>query len=129
MSTGQPNKTQADMNRHNNEYLETLRLQAKINQQNLEVNRTYQETGTLPPSTQMMDTRSNAEKLQDSEKLKASIVLAMAPIAEPQFATAVVQKVLASPLNVGGMLIRWLAQNVDNMVQVLKKKICYWYCR
>ena len=122
MSTGQPNKTQADMNRHNNEYLETLRLQAKINQQNLEVNRTYQETGTLPPSTQMMDTRSNAEKLQDTEKLKASIVLAMAPIAEPQFATAVVQKVLASPLNVGGMLMRWLAQNVDNMVQVLKKK-------
>jgi len=122
MSTGQPNRTQADMNRHNNEFLENLRLQAKINQQNLEANRAYQETGTLPPTTQMLDTRTNAEKLADVENLKQSIVLAMAPIAEPQFATAVVQQVLSSPLNVGGMLIRWLAQNIENMVQVLKKK-------
>jgi hypothetical protein len=122
MTTGQPIKFPSDRNKYNNEYMESLKLQINLNQNNLEVNRLYKETGQLPASTQMMDTRSNEEKLADVHNLKQSIISDLAPIAEPMFASAVIQGVIDSPLNVNNSLFRYLAQNAQIFAQSLSKK-------
>ncbi len=123
--SGQPTNTQADINRKRNEYLETLNLQESINDMNLQANKTYLLTGQLPPQSQMQDTRTNAEKLADVEKLKSNIADALKPIAESGFSHQIVNKVMNSPLNVDNSLIRFLAQRVDGIVEQLKKLIPY----
>jgi len=122
MTTGQPIKLPSDRNKYNNEFMESLQMQIDLNQKNLEVNRLYKETGQLPASTQMMDTRSNEEKLADIHNLKQSIISDLAPIAEPMFASAVIQGVIDSPLNVDNSLFRYLAQNASTFAQTLSKK-------
>jgi len=122
MTTGQPIRFPSDRNKYNNEYMESLQLQINLNQNNLEVNRLYKETGQLPASTQMTDTRSNEEKLADVHSLKQSIISDLAPIAEPMFASAVIQGVIDSPLNVDNSLFRYLAQNAQTFAQTLSKK-------
>lgn len=122
MTTGQPIKYPSDRNKYNNEFMESLQLQIELNQKNLEVNRLYKETGQLPASTQMMDTRSNEEKLADVHNLKQSIISDLAPIAEPMFASAVIQGVIDSPLNIDNSLFRYLAQNAQTFAQTLSKK-------
>lgn len=122
MTTGQPIRLPSDRNKYNNEFNEALQLQIDLNQTNLEVNRLYKQTGQLPASTQMMDTRSNEEKLMDVEYLKQQIISDLRPIAEPMFASAVVQGVINSPLNVNNSLFRYLAQNAQNFAQTLSKK-------
>lgn len=119
--SGQPVRTAADENRFRNEYMETLALQEAINDMNLQANKTYLLTGQLPPSSQMQDTRTNAEKLADIEKMKRDIAEGLRPIAEPQFAYAIVNKIIESPLNLNGSLLRFLAQRVDSIVDQLKK--------
>ena len=122
MTTGQPIKVPSDRNKYNNEFMENLRLQIKLNDQNLQANRLYITTGQLPASTQMADTRSTSEKLADIEGLKRSIVADLAPIAEPAFAYAVINGVLNSPLNIDNSLFRYLAQNASQLAQQLSKK-------
>jgi hypothetical protein len=122
MTTGQPIRYPSDRNKYNNEYMESLQLQINLNQQNLEVNRLYKETGQLPASTQMKDTRSNEEKLADVEYLKHQIMSDLKPIAEPMFASAVIQGVINSPLNVNNSLFRYLAQNASTFAQTLSRK-------
>ena len=58
--SGQPVKTQADINRKRNEYMEALNLQEQINDMNLTANKNYLLTGQLPPQSQMQDTRTTA---------------------------------------------------------------------
>jgi len=122
MTTGQPIRYTSDRNKYNNEFMESLQLQIDLNQTNLEANRLYKETGQLPASTQMMDTRSNEEKLADVHHLKQSIISDLAPIAEPMFASAVIQGVIDSPLNINNSLFRYLAQNASTFAQALSKK-------
>lgn len=122
MTTGQPIRFPSDRNKYNNEYMESLQLQIDLNQKNLEANRLYKETGQLPASTQMKDTRSNEEKLADVEYLKQQIISDLAPIAEPMFASAVIQGVINSPLNIDNSLFRYLAQNALTFAQTLSKK-------
>jgi hypothetical protein len=122
MTTGQPIRFPSDRNKYNNEFNEALQLQINLNQTNLEVNRLYKETGQLPASTQMMDTRSNEEKLMDIHNLKQSIISDLAPIAEPMFASSVIQGVIDSPLNINNSLFRYLAQNASMFAQTLSKK-------
>jgi hypothetical protein len=122
MTTGQPIRIPSDRNKYNNEFMESLQLQIDLNQKNLEVNRLYKETGQLPASTQMMDTRSNEEKLMDVEKLKQSIISDLAPIAEPMFATSIIQGVINSPLNVNNSLFRYFAQNASSFATSLSQK-------
>ena len=122
MTTGQPIRFQSDRNKYNNEFNEALQLQINLNQSNLEANRLYKETGQLPASTQMMDTRSNEEKLADLHGLKQSIISDLAPIAEPMFASSVIEGVINSPLNVNNSLFRYLAQNASMFAQTLSKK-------
>lgn len=122
MTTGQPIRFPSDRNKYNNEYMETLQLQINLNQSNLEANRLYHQTGQLPASTQLIDTRSNEEKLADVHSLKQSIISDLAPIAEPMFASAVIQGVIDSPLNVNNSLFKYLAQNASMFAQTLSKK-------
>lgn len=123
--SGQPSKTQADVNKFRNEYMETLNLQEQINDMNLQANKTYLLTGQLPPQSQMQDTRTNAEKLKDFELLKHSIAKDLSPIAEPQFAYDIVNAVNNSPLNLNGSLIRFLAQRANTIAEELKKSYQY----
>jgi len=122
MTTGQPIKVPSDRNKYNNEFMESLRLQIKLNDQNLQANRLYITTGQLPASTQMADTRSTSEKLADIESLKRSIVADLAPVAEPSFAYAIIEGVMNSPLNVDNSLFRYLAQNASQLANQLSKK-------
>jgi hypothetical protein len=122
MTTGQPIRFPSDRNKYNNEYMESLQLQINLNQTNLEANRLYKETGQLPASVQMMDTRSNEEKLMDVHSLKQTIISDLRPIAEPMFASAVIQGVIDSPLNINNSLFRYLAQNAQTFAQTLSKK-------
>jgi len=119
--SGQPVKTQADINRFKNEYLETLDLEEENNDLNLQSNRTYLQTGQLPPSTQMMDTRTNTEKLADVEKMKLQIAEQLRPIAEPSFAFAIVNGVMNSPLNLNNSLFNFLAQRAQSIAELLSK--------
>jgi len=122
MTTGQPIKVPSDRNKYDNEFMENLRLQIKLNDANLQANRLYQNTGQLPPSVQMADTRTTAEKLADIEGLKRSIVADLSPIAETSFAFAIINGVLNSPLNIDNTLFRYLAQNAPMFAQQLSKK-------
>ena len=122
MTTGQPIRVPSDRNKFDNEFMENLRLQVKLNDANLQANRLYTNTGQLPPSVQMADTRSTSEKLADVEGLKRSIVADLSPIAESSFAFAIIDGVLNSPLNVNNTLFRYLAQNAPMFAQQLSKK-------
>jgi hypothetical protein len=119
--SGQPTNTQADINKFRNEYMETLDLQEKINDMNLQANKTYLLTGQLPPQSQMQDTRTNAEKQKDIEGMKQNIAKELASVAEPAFAYAIVNKVINSPLNVDNSLFRFLAQRAASIAEQLTK--------
>jgi len=123
--SGQPSNTQSDRNRFRNEYMENLDLEEENNDFNLQSNKTYLLTGQLPPSSQMIDTRTNSEKLADIEKMKLSIAADLKPIAEPAFAIAIVNGVLNSPLNVDNSLFRFLAQRAETIATLLKKSYKY----
>jgi hypothetical protein len=122
MTTGQPIKTPSDRNKFDNEFMDSLRRQIRLNDQNLQANRLYQNTGQLPPSVQMADTRSITEKLADVEGLKASIAADLKVLAEPAFCYDIIQSVQNSPLNIDNSLLRFLAQNANQIGIQLSKK-------
>lgn len=123
--SGFPCKTQADVNKFRNEYMQTLAEQERINDMNLQANKNYLMTGELPPQSQIQDTRTNAEKLKDLEGLKQSIADELRPIAEPQFAYRIVNKVLNDPLNLDNSLFRFLAQRASSIAELLKKSYTF----
>ena len=123
--SGQPVRTQADMNRFRNEYMNTLKLQEKNNDMNLQANKTYLLTGQLPPQSQLQDTRTTAEKLADVEKMKQEVVESLKPIASPQFGYSIVQKIIESPLNIDNTLFRFLAQRAPSIAEQMKTVMPY----
>lgn len=123
--SGQPSKTQAEVNKFRNEYMETLDLQEKINDMNLQANKTYLLTGQLPPQSQMQDTRTNAEKLKDIQMLKIKTAEELRPIADTYFAHQIVDKIINSPLNTDNSLFRFFAQRVSSIVEQLKTLMPY----
>jgi hypothetical protein len=120
--SGQPYKYSKDVEGFRNEYMNTLGLRANIDNMNLQANKTYKETGALPPKSTMKDNRTTAEILADTEKLKLSIIGEFKSVCSPNMAMSVIQKVQASPLNADGSFLIWLAQNVTELVPQLKKK-------
>jgi len=119
--SGQPVKNAGQQNKFRNEYMETLNLQAEINDMNLQANKNYLMTGQLPTASQLIDTRTTTEKLEDVEKLKKDISDKLAPIADPAIAYAITNKILNSPLNIGNSLFRFLAQRIGAIVEEIKK--------
>lgn len=123
--SGQPVKNTSQENKFRNEYMSTLALQAEINDMNLQANKNYLMTGQLPAPSQIIDTRTTTEKLEDVEKLKQDIAGSLAPIADPAVAYDITNKILNSPLNVGNSLFRFLAQRIGAIVEELKKLYPY----
>jgi hypothetical protein len=118
--SGFRNKNASDVTKNRNAYMANLALQEQINDMNLQANKTYLLSGQLPPSSQMQDTRTTSEKLKDVEGMKQQIAKDLYDIAEPQFAYAIVNKVLNSPLNVNNSLFRFLAQKAKQINEQLK---------
>jgi hypothetical protein len=118
--SGQPLKTPSDATKYRSEYMQSLALQSKINDVNAKANQLFLETGQLPPSTQMADTRPTSEKLLDSEFLKQSIVKDLQPVAEPYFGLRIVQGIEKSPLNVDNSFLKWVAQNGPEITKTLQ---------
>lgn len=113
--------TYYDINKYKNEMLIEQQMYAAQEAQNYDVNQTYIKEGMLPPSA-MEDTRTVTQKLADMEFLKKTIIDELKQVANPQFASAVVEGVMKSPLNVDNSLMRYLANNVIEYVSLLKKR-------
>ena len=119
--SGQPSRTVQDQNKFRNEYLQTLALQEQINSMNLDVNKNYLLTGQLPPSAQILDTRTTSEKLKDIELMKQTIASEFKGLYTTQASYAIVDKIMNHPLNVEGSLLKFLAQRANELAQQLKK--------
>ena len=119
--SGQPVNTVSDENKFRNEYMENLELGAEINDINLQANKNYLLTGQLPTVSQMIDTRTTTEKLEDINKLTQEIIAKMQPVADAATATAIINKIINNPLNVANSLFRFLAQRIGEIVSELSK--------
>ena len=123
--SGQPYKYSSDPAKFRDEFMKTLALQASINAMNLDANKTYAETGQLPPVSQMKDTRTTAEILADTERLKIDMIKELEPVANPQFASVVLQRIQQSPLNLDGSLFTFFVQRAPEIVRNLQKMYKY----
>lgn len=121
--SGQPYRYEKDVENFRSDYMRALSQRARIDDMNLQANKNYKATGALPPkSTDMLDTRTTAEVLADTEKLKLTLIGELKPICTTQMAQLVVQRIQNSPLNADGSFLIWFAQNAPELVQQLKKK-------
>jgi len=123
--SGQPYKYYTDVEKYRNEYLDTLNLQTNINDMNLQANKTYKETGALPAVSQMKDSRTTAEILADTEKLKIDIINTLSKISNPQFASDVVQSIMINPINQDNRLLVFTAQRINDIMEKLKHIYTY----
>ena len=119
--SGQPYRYATDPIKYRQEYMNVLGIQADIDDMNLQANKVYKQTGQLPPMSQMADTRTTAEIYADVQKLKLGIIRDLAPIADAQFASQIVETMYASPLNSNNKLIIFLAQRAPEIANNLKK--------
>jgi len=120
--SGQPYRYASDVENFRSDYMDQLNLKATIDDMNLKANQVYKASGQLPPQSSMPDTRTTAEKLADTLRIKTSLIAELKPIAGPQFAQAVIQEVEKSNLNSNGSLFIFFAQNVKEIVRNLQKK-------
>jgi len=121
--SGQPYKYAKDVENFRNNYMESLKERADLDDMNLQANKIYKNTGVLPPkSTTMKDMRITSEILADTEKLKLSLMSDLKDICSPQMASLVIQRVQQSPLNGDGSFLIWFAQNAPELASNLKKK-------
>lgn len=120
--SGQPYRYEKDIQNFRDEYMNTLKLRANIDDMNFQANKIYKETGALPPKSTMKDMRTTAEILLDVEKLKIAIIKDFEGLATSQMIQLVLQRVQNSPLNGDGSFMVWLSQNTPELVSQLKKK-------
>jgi hypothetical protein len=123
--SGQPYRYATDPAKYRQEYLNILGIRADVDAMNLEANKVYKSTGQLPPQSQMADTRTTAEIYADVQKLKLGIIRDLAPIAEQQFASQIVETLYSSPLNSNNKLIIFLAQRAPEIAANLKKSYSF----
>jgi hypothetical protein len=123
--SGQPYVYPTDPEKFRAEYMQTLGLRANIDEMNLSANKTYKETGQLPPVSQMKDTRTTAEILADKEKLKVLLIEDLKGIGSPQFVLTLIQRIQTSPLNADGSLFTFFSQGAPEIAMTLKKRYKY----
>lgn len=123
--SGQPYKKFTDVNKFRNEYLDALNIRASLDDMNLQANKNFKSTGSLPAVSQMKDTRTTSEILADTEKLKIDIVTALSKISNPQFAAAVVQRIMSNPNNQDNSLLIFTAQRINDLVDKLSRIYAY----
>jgi len=120
--SGQPYRYAKDVANFRQDYMEALGLRANLDDANLQANKNFKETGSLPPKSQMKDMRTTPEILADTEKLKLSLIAELKPVCSVSMAQAVIQRVQQSPLNGDGSFFTWFAQSAPELVANLKKK-------
>jgi hypothetical protein len=121
--SGQPNRYSTSAEKFRNQYMEALNGRANVDDYNLQANKNYKATGSLPPKVmQMMDNRTTTEILADTEKLKLNIINELKQVMTTSTASVVVQKIQTAPVNVDGSFLIWTAQNMPEIVKNLKKK-------
>jgi len=123
--SGQRNKKPSDAVKARQEYLDNLSLEVQLNDANEQAVKQFKETGQVPPISQMKDMRTTTQILADTEKLKISLIKDLEPIADPQFAQAIVSRLIQSPLNMDNRLLVFAAQRVDDLVKNLQKTYKY----
>ena len=119
--SGKPNKTENDIIKHKNEYIERLNLEAEINQKNYDANKLYKETGQVMPIIGLADNRSIEDKLLDTENLKQNIAKTIGTISSLTFGSNVVQRIMENPLNTDNKLLIFTAQRINEIILNLKK--------
>ena len=119
--SGQPVKNLSDQNKFRSEYMESLNIRQQLDDMNLQANKEYLKTGVLPAVSQLTDNRTTSEILADTEKLKASIMSDLSPIANPQFSAAIIQGIQNHFLNADGSLLRFLAQRAGDIVKEIQR--------
>ncbi len=110
--SGKPNRTPMDIAKNRKEYLENLQMEIANIDKNFQANQTYLRTGA---PTQIIDTRSTAEKLADLYRLRIDIRSKLGGIMDGSTAQNVVQGLSDSEA-------RFLAQQLDTIIPDLKKK-------
>ena len=123
--SGQPTKKPSDIQAFRNAYIETIGLQASLNAENLEANKVYKATGSLPAKSTIVDTRTTSEILADIEGMKISLITTLKPLFEPFIASQVLQRIERSPLNKDGSLFTFFAQRADEFVATLQRMYKY----
>lgn len=118
--SGQPYVYATDPARFRAEYMDQLNQRAILDDTVLQAVKNYVNTGTIPPISQVPDTRTTAEKLLDIEKLKLSIVKDLEPVMSPNVAMSLVQGLSQSPLNTDNKLIIFFAQTGKAIIDKLK---------
>ena len=121
--SGQPNRYANSAEMFRNKYMEALNNRANVDDFNLQANKNFKATGSLPPNVKaMVDNRTTTEILADSEKLKLNIISELKPVMNMSTASVVVQKIQTAPANADGSFLVWTAQNIQEIVKNLKKK-------
>jgi hypothetical protein len=121
--SGQPNRYTNSAEMFRNQYMDALNSRANVDEYNLQANKNYKATGSLPPQvTQMVDNRTTTEILADTEKLKLNIISELKPVMNSGTASVVVQKIQTAPANADGSFLIWVAQNIPEIIRSLKKK-------
>lgn len=124
--SGQPNRYANSAEMFRNQYMDALNSRANVDEFNLQANKNFKATGSLPPSvTQQVDNRTTTEILADTEKLKLNIISELKPVMNSGTASVVVQKIQTAPANADGSFLIWVAQNIPEIVKSLKKKYAF----
>ena len=112
--SGQPYNSVKDIKDFRNEYIAVLKLQAQINDKNLQANKSYKRTGV--PITELVDYRTPEEKLLDVERLKIDVKSKLVEIMSQLDAQEVISKLKDDEL-------RYVFINFKSIVDDLKKRL------
>ena len=123
--SGQPYKYASDVEKFRAEYMSSLGLRSDIDDMNLQANKTYKETGALPPVSQMKDTRTTSEILADTEKLKQGIMKDFKGLGSAIFISSLIGKLMTSRLNSDGSFFVFVAQRAPEIASHLEKLYKY----
>jgi len=110
--SGQPSNTKSDQVAFRKEYMKALNQQISNDDKNYDANQIYKKTG-MPQ--QPMDTRTTTEKLRDIQAFKPMIRSKLLTLMDGGEAEKVVSSLPDKE-------IEYLAQNVDNLVSLLKPR-------
>lgn len=110
--SGQPSNTKSDQVAFRKEYMKSLNQQIANDDKNYDANQIFKKTGAPQQPT---DTRSTTEKLRDIQALKPTIRSKLLALMDGGEAEKVVSSLPDKD-------IEYLAQNVDNMVSLLKPR-------
>jgi hypothetical protein len=123
--SGQPYKKPQDITKFRAKYIESLNMRQELDKITCDAVRNYNATGQLPASSQMKDSRTTADILADTQRVKSNICSQLAEVSNMQFAQEVVQGVMNSPINIDNNLFVFMAQRINSIVEELKKIYSY----